>query len=88
MVLNGILKISKHGHSGPNRVLFFLDLLKSAPFRLYKNSVRDRFGFYRVRIGVSKSSKKWYNPLYFRVRVPIGSSVLKYLICTYFLTRI
>ena len=47
--------------------LGFSGLSKSVPFRLYKHSVRDRFGFYLVRIGVSKSSKNRYNAVYFRV---------------------
>ncbi|KAF3606513.1 hypothetical protein DY000_02048602 [Brassica cretica] len=53
----------------------FSGLSKSVPFGLYENSVRDRFGFYRVRVGLVNSSKNRYNPMYFRVRVPIGSSV-------------
>ena len=66
--------IYRPGHSGSQSGFGFVQsglgfsgLSKSAPFGLYKNSVRDRFGFYRVRIGVSKSSKNRYNPVYFRV---------------------
>jgi len=73
---------TRHGHSGSQSGFGFIHsgfgfsgLSKSTPFWLYKSSVLDRFGFYRVRVGVSKSSKKRYNPLYFRVRVSIGSSV-------------
>ena len=73
---------SRHGHSGSQSgfgfvqsSLGFLGLSKSVPFGLYESSVQDRFGFYWVRFGVSKSSKNRYNPMYFRVRVPIGSSV-------------
>ncbi|KAL0670284.1 hypothetical protein Bca4012_032988 [Brassica carinata] len=76
------MEVTRHGHSGSQSGFGFIHsgfsfsgLSKSTPFGLYKSSVRDRFGFYRVRIGVSKSSKNRYNPLYFRVRVPIGSSV-------------
>ena len=72
----------RHGHSGSQSGFGFIQsdlgfsgLSKSAIFGLYESSVRDRFGFYRVRVrvGVSKSSKNRYNPIYFRV--PIGSSI-------------
>ena len=72
----------RHGHPGSQSSFGlvqsgfgFSGLSKSASFGLYEISVQDRFGFYRVRVGVSKSSKNRYNPMYFRVRVPIGSSV-------------
>ena len=74
--------VCRHGHSGSQSGFGFIHsdfdfsgLSKPTPFGLYKNSVRDRFGFYRVRVGVSKSSKNRYNPIYFRIRVPIGFSV-------------
>ena len=73
---------TRHGHSRSqsgfgfiHSGFGFLGLSKSIPFGIYKISVRDRFGFYQIRVGVSKSSKNWYNPLYFRVRVPIDFSV-------------
>ena len=53
----------------------FSSLSTSASFGLYENLVRDRYGFYRVRIEVSKSSKNRYNPMYFQVCIPISSSV-------------
>uniref|UniRef100_A0A0D3CWU0 Ubiquitin-like protease family profile domain-containing protein n=1 Tax=Brassica oleracea var. oleracea TaxID=109376 RepID=A0A0D3CWU0_BRAOL len=65
----------KENVDGDKFVGIFSGLSKSAPFGLYENLVRERFGFYRVRVGVSKSSKNWYNPMYFRVRVPIRSLV-------------
>ena len=116
MQIVDVIFSSRHGHSGSQSGFGFVQsglgfsgLSKSAPFGLYKSSVRDRFGFYRVRIGVSKSSKNRYNPMYFRVLgsnrlfgfkvldlypfcnqniSAIGSSGLKYLICTYFVTKI
>ena len=73
---------TRHGHSGSQSGFGFIhsgfgfsSLSKSTSFGLYKSSVQDRYEFYRVRVGVSKSSKNWYNPLYFRVRIPIGYSV-------------
>ena len=82
MLFDWRIQTTRHGHSGSqsgfgfiHSGFGFLGLSKSTPFGLYKSLVRDRFGFYRVRVGVSKFSKNRYNPLYFRVRVPIGSSV-------------
>ena len=73
-LLSKYIQHPRHGHSGSQSGFGFVQsgfgfsgLSKSVPFGLYKNSVRDRFGFYRVRIGVSKSSKNRYNPVYFRV---------------------
>ena len=60
-------------HLGSQSGFNFLDLSKPASFGLYENSVLDRFGFYRIWVGVSKSSKNRYNPMYFRIRVPIRS---------------
>ena len=59
-----VLGLCRHGHSGSQSDFGFVQsglgfpgLSKSAPFGLYKSSVRDRFGFFWVRVGVSKSSK-------------------------------
>ena len=74
-MVENVCVIVRHGHSesqsgfGLVQSGFgFSGLLKSASFGLYKNSVR-------VQVGISKSSKNRYNPMYFRIRVPIGSSI-------------
>ena len=98
-VFHVFTNFSRPGHSGSQSDFGFVQsgfgfsgLSKSAPFGLYKNSVRDRFGFYRVRIGVSKSSKNRYNPVYFRVLGSIrffGFKVLDlYLFCNQNISKI
>lgn len=65
-------------------------------FQFYQNQSQPHLNYMKVQLmtdsgsiesgSESKSSKNWYNPMYFRI--PVSSSILKFIICTYFVTNI